>query len=249
MTTTIVHNDKKYTIDLSKPLDISIPVKNGKESVNAWYIDPPAIQPVTDQNWIAKVSEGASVNFNTIRFNPHSHGTHTECLGHITETFYDVNKTLERFFFIAQLITIIPKLKEKDQMITDELLKKQSIEFPEALIIRTLPNPEQKRSKNYSHTNWPYLTHKAMQWIVDQNIQHLLIDLPSVDKEKDKGKLAAHKTFWGYPDQLRPMATLTELIYVDDSIEDGIYILNLQVAPFQNDAAPSRPVLYKTQES
>lgn len=249
MTTTILHNDKKYTIDLSKPLDISIPVRNGEKSVNAWYIPSPIIKPVENGNWIAKVSEGASVNFNTIKFNPHSHGTHTESLGHITKTVYDVDKTLKRFYFIARLITVIPEVKGNDQIITAELLEKQFSEFQEALIIRTLPNREQKKSKNYSHTNWPYLTQEAMQWIVDQDIQHLLIDLPSVDKEKDEGKLAAHKTFWGYPNQLRPKATLTELIYVDDSIKDGIYVLNLQVAPFQNDAAPSRPVLYKINES
>ena len=102
MTTTILHNDKKYTIDLSKPLDISIPVRNGEKSVNAWYIPSPVIKPVENGNWIAKVSEGASVNFNTIKFNPHSHGTHTESLGHITKTVYDVDKTLKRFYFISQ---------------------------------------------------------------------------------------------------------------------------------------------------
>jgi hypothetical protein len=40
-------------------------------------------------------------------------------------------------------------------------------------------------------------------------------------------------------------ATITEMIYADSSIADGMYMLNLQVASFRNDAAPSRPVLYK----
>jgi arylformamidase len=41
----------------------------------------------------------------------------------------------------------------------------------------------------------------------------------------------------------RPNATVTELAFIDDSIADGQYLLNLQVAPFVADAAPSRPIL------
>jgi hypothetical protein len=35
------------------------------------------------------------------------------------------------------------------------------------------------------------------------------------------------------------------MIYVPNKVEDGKYILNLLIAPFQNDASPSKPVLYK----
>ncbi len=69
--------------------------------------------------------------------------------------------------------------------------------------------------------------------------------MPSVDKEKDDGALLAHKAFWNYPEKPRLNATITELIYVRNKVKDGSYILNLQVANFNNDAAPSRPVLYE----
>ena len=39
--------------------------------------------------------------------------------------------------------------------------------------------------------------------------------------------------------------TITEMIYVPNEISDGLYVLNLQIAPFENDASPSKPVLYK----
>ena len=39
--------------------------------------------------------------------------------------------------------------------------------------------------------------------------------------------------------------TITELIYVADTVEDGAYVLNLQVAPFLTDASPCRPILYE----
>jgi hypothetical protein len=81
-------------------------------------------------------------------------------------------------------------------------------------------------------------------------IKHLLIDLPSVDREEDGGRLAAHKAFWNVLDttNLNPEArvdcTITEMIYVNDAILDGSYVLNLQIASFENDASPSKPLLY-----
>jgi hypothetical protein len=75
-----------------------------------------------------------------------------------------------------------------------------------------------------------------------------LIDLPSVDKEQDEGKLLSHNAFWNTSGKLRLDATITELIYVENTIEDGSYFLNLQIAPFENDASPSKPILYKIEQ-
>ena len=41
---------------------------------------------------------------------------------------------------------------------------------------------------------------------------------------------------------------MTELIYVPEEIPDGRYLLNLQIADFTSDAAPSRPVLFRLDE-
>ena len=113
-----------------------------------------------------------------------------------------------------------------------------------ALIIRSLPNHEDKCSRNYSGTNPPYLTPEAMEYIVQQGIEHLLLDLPSVDREQDEGKLACHKIFWNYPEHPRKHCTISELIYVPDTIKDGNYLLQIQIPNISCDAAPSRPVLY-----
>ena len=80
-------------------------------------------------------------------------------------------------------------------------------------------------------------------FIRERGIKHLLIDQPSVDREHDEGKLLAHKAFWNYSIKERLDATITELIYAPDSIPDGYYLLNLQIAPFENDASPSKPIL------
>jgi hypothetical protein len=135
-----------------------------------------------------------------------------------------------------------------DLVITNEQL--ESIPFEtdvEALIIRTLPNDASKCGQDYSATNPAYLAIECIETINQLKIKHLLIDLPSVDRESDGGELAFHHAFWGVPDEPNFQRTITELIYVSNSISDGKYIMELQVAPFENDASPSRPVLYAIQ--
>ena len=246
MIAAIKHQNKSYTIDLSKPLDISLCLRGDDKNPVAWYLNAPKIQPVVDGDFIGKVTAGSSTNFNNVMFNPHGHGTHTECVGHITREFYSINEALKTFFFTAEVISVEPEKRGEDMVITESQIKNLiSEENIEAIVIRTLPNYIDKRSKKYSHTNWPYLEEGAAKYIRELGIKHLLIDLPSVDKEKDEGKLLAHKAFWDYPKNTRMNATITELIYVASKVEDGFYILNLQIASFENDAAPSKPVLYK----
>lgn len=249
----IQYKDQNFEVDLSKPIDISLPLTNTDENPIAWYIEKPVIEPVRFGHWVGKVSEGSSsTNFNNIFFNPHGHGTHTECLGHITTEFYSINQHLKTFFFTAELVSVEPEIRGEDLVITrNQIEKALDGKLPEAIVIRTLPNLQEKQSKKYSDTNPPYLEEKAAVFVREKGIKHLLIDLPSVDKEKDQGKLLAHKAFWNVKntqelnDDARLDATITELIFVRDEVEDGSYLLNLQIASFENDASPSKPILYK----
>lgn len=252
MKTTIQHKNQVYEVDLSKPLDISLPLTNNEQNPIAWYQSTPQIEPVKMGDWIGKVSEGkSSTNFNNIFFNPHAHGTHTECLGHITKDFYSINQCLKQFFFIAEIISVEPMRMGEDLVITKEQIEIALInKNTEALIIRTLPNKENKKHLKYSNTNPAYLLEEAAIFIREIGIQHLLMDLPSVDKEHDEGKLLAHKAFWNVKDikvlndDARMNCSITEMIYVDKIVSDGNYILNLQIASFENDASPSKPILY-----
>jgi len=123
---------------------------------------------------------------------------------------------------------------------------------------------------HYSYTgkNPPYFTKEAMEYLVSLNCYHLLCDLPSVDRENDQGHLIAHRVFLRLPlkdspasstpaaaagiakgkkeKEKPPVPTITELIFPPDreEVPDGIYILDLHVAPLLSDASPSRPVLY-----
>ena len=161
-----------------------------------------------------------------------------------------MNESLKTFFFTAKLITLEPEERGGDKLISEAQIRKNlQHKEVETLIIRTIPNYIDKRTKKYSNTNWPYLEESAAKYIRECGIKHLLVDLPSVDKEKDAGKLLAHKAFWDHPKNTRFDATITELIYVPNKIEDGEFILNLQIASFENDATPSKPVLYKINET
>ncbi|MEM9050585.1 MAG: cyclase family protein [Bacteroidota bacterium] len=244
---------KKYSADLSKPLDISIPLSpNGPR---AWYVDPVKIEPVRTDRFTGSVAEGGDVNFRDIHFNPHGHGTHTESVGHIDQEVTSVNSTLKQFFFLARLITIEPKTltdslgeyrQSGDRIITREQIEETLDQDEcEALVLRTLPNRDDKKSIEYSGTNPAYLEPEALSFLRENGIKHLLLDLPSVDREVDGGKLDAHRHFWfsGKADDFE--CTITEMIFVDDNIVDGTYLLNLQTAPFENDATPSRPILFE----
>ncbi|WP_372474127.1 cyclase family protein [Capnocytophaga sp. ARDL2] len=243
---------KNHSIDTSKPLDISLPLQGNTNNPIAWYQNAPEIKPVIMGNFVGSVASGtSSTNFNNVFFNPHAHGTHTECLGHITKEFYSINQLLKEFFFTTTLVSVTPKKQNEDFVIEKHWFEFLETQPTEAVVIRTLPNTEEKKHKNYSNTNPPYLLEETTIYLREKGVKHLLIDLPSVDKEVDEGKLVAHKAFWNVKDtqqlneDARMDCTITEMIFVENHIKDGYYLLNLQIASFENDASPSKPVLYE----
>lgn len=235
-----------YAIDLSTPHDLSIPLESGEGHVRAWYLGPARIEPVVMGDWVGEVKQGAAVNFRNVYFNPHGHCTHTETLGHITPGLEPVHKHFKDFFCFASVVSITPVESAGDRIITLESIRSRCSEPAEAIIIRTLPNTGTKKNIDYSRTNPPYLEEQAAAWLREAGVRHLLIDTPSVDREEDGGKLAAHHAFWNVPDAPRIDCTISELVFVPDEVEDGLWFMNLQVASFVNDAAPSRPLLFKT---
>lgn len=240
---------EKYSINLGFPLDISIPLIEGTDTVNAFWAPPLQIEPVRAGNFVGDTRLGGAVNFKNVCLNPHGNGTHTECVGHIAIEPYTLNTCMKQFLFLAALISIYPQKQDNgDRVITlsglRNILDEQEKPLPKALILRTLPNDELKTKINYSGSNPPYMAADAMAWLVEQGIEHLLIDLPSVDREEDGGLLAAHKAFWQYPQQPRLHCTISELVYVPNDIKDGFYLLNIMITSLELDASPSKPVLY-----
>ena len=227
------------------PIDLSIPLKSGSENPKCFYAPDPVFEAVRAGDFIGDLEMGGAVNFKNVSFNPHGNGTHTESIAHISPVPAYIGSHFTSFHFIAQLITCHPKQNSADDFVIErDQIPDNFQDSCSALIIRTEPNSSDKKTRNYSGKNAPYITEEAMQRITSCGISHLLIDLPSVDKEEDGGRLPAHRAFFGPTDHPRKGASITEMVYIPDDIDDGLYLLNLQIPNFQLDAAPSRPVIY-----
>ena len=265
-------NDRAFAVDLENPIDISIPLDFGGAQPNAYDVEKATAKAFETENLIGDTRRGGSCNFEQIKFIPHCNGTHTECVGHITNARISVHECLKDSLILATLISVAPKkapetgdtysvnLEETDQLITrktiETALEKQKAKCKdlksEALIIRTLPNDESKLTKTYLREMPPFFSTEAMNLIADLDIKHLLVDLPSIDRLFDGGKLSNHRSFWNVESgkfELNEKGlinnTITELIFVPDSVSDDDYLLNLQIAAFVSDASPSRPRLFK----
>ena len=246
-------NNETFKVNLNNPVDLSLTSKV-KNSFKAWYVNEIKINSIKNDDFIGSVKDGGAVNFREILINPHGNMTHTESVGHISQEEINVNKLLQTHHFIAQLITIKPQKisinnkkgkKEVDEIISLNQIKNKILPNIQALIIRSQKNYDELTNKNYSHTNWPFLAESSAAYIRNKGVQHLLIDQPSIDKEFDEGKLLAHRAFWNYPNEIDLKKTITELIGIPDHIKDGRYLLNLSLANIENDAVPSRPIIYK----
>ena len=256
---------KKVEVDFSQGKDISIPLNFNGEQPNTYGVDKATSKPYQDGQFIGDTRKGGPCNFETYSFTPHCNGTHTECIGHITDERITILFSLDEEMIPSTLISVTPKntnenytpkLNAEDLVITKEdldlQLKGVNPELLRGLIIRTLPNSENKKGRDYMKEAPAFFSIDAMKYIVSLGVQHLLVDTPSVDRLFDDGHLSAHNIFWETKGkEFNPNTqnkTITEMIFVPSSVEDGAYLLNLQIPAFVSDAAPSRPILFKINE-
>lgn len=241
-------------IDLNRlgaPIDISIPLRFNGPQPNAFGVDRATAKPIGDTR------HGSSVNFEQYTLTPHCNGTHTECVGHITDERLSIRECLKDIIMPAFVVSVEPEVVASgDSVISRRSLEQVLADVPAneaALIVRTLPNDESKLDRVYDDSDVPpYFSADAMRFIFECGVKHLLVDLPSVDRLFDDGRLENHRIFWNVDEgscsineKTRINSTITELIFVPETVSDGRYRLNLQIAPFDSDAAPSRPILLK----
>lgn len=262
----IEFGNRRVTADLNVSHDLSLPLHFDGAQPSFFAAPAAHAMPYIVGNFNGSVATGASCNCSTHTVTPHCNGTHTESLGHIVIDAMPIRDIAPRELLLARVITVTPRAAKDsvdalssssrpDDPVIDAQLIRAALPTTAtfaALIIRTHPNDRDKTSRNYDNLACPpYFSAAAMQVIVELGVNHLLVDLPSVDRAHDGGVLIAHRVFWGLPVSStdaklarRSHATITELCFIDDAVTDGDYLLNLQVAPFMADAAPSRPILY-----
>jgi kynurenine formamidase len=258
-------DDLTWYFDPENPIDISIPLYFNGPQPNAYGVEPATSTPCAAGELVGDTRQGGSCNFEQYTLIPHCNGTHTECVGHITHERIAIRDSLRDTFIPALVVSVTPEraagsadaysMTYGDE---DLIISRASLEATVAgsadfrgLIVRTLPNDETKLSREYRETIPPYFSTDAMKYIVELGIDHLLVDLPSIDRLYDEGRLSNHRVFWNVEpasfeisEETRRTATITELAYIPDKAADGLYLLNLQIAPFVSDAAPSRPLLF-----
>jgi arylformamidase len=275
MRNSITINDRTFDFDRSAPVDISIPLIFNGPQPNAYGVARATSTPCAAGDLIGDTRQGGSCNFEQYTFIPHCNGTHTECVGHITRERISVRDCLRDVFNQAILISVDPQeaattnetysvsADSSDTLITQAAietslvrLKVSHSRFAEAVIIRTLPNDDAKLNRQYGEPVPPYFTTEAMQYLIELGVRHLLVDVPSIDRLYDDGRLANHRIFWKVDHgsfeltgMERRSCTITELTYIPNEVEDGEYLLNLQIAPFASDASPSRPVLFRIEQN
>lgn len=239
----VSHQGKTYGVDLKTGIDISSRYGLKALEPKAWQTPDVKIEPFKDENWIAEVKKGSAVNFFNIAFNPHGNGTHTESVGHIRADQISISEVLTDFHFMVRLVKMESRKVGDDNVITkDDFL---ALDIPldvEALILNVdhfVPNHD------FSNSNPPYLESNLLNFLAENGVKHFITNLPSVDREQDEGALAGHKAFWNLGAEVREENTISELAHIPTTVASGLYFFNLQVAPFHNDAAPSRLILYK----
>lgn len=258
---------REVVIDLARPLDLSVEIDFEGAQVRHFGAPRADSRPYSVPGFSGSVARGASCNCDSISVIPHCNGTHTESAGHLTREPLHAQRIVPRGLLPAVLISVAPVASDQtgessdpapqggDSLVTRDALQTAWPQLPftpRALVIRTLPNEPGKCTRDYTDITPPYLTREAAQHLVERGIEHLVVDLPSIDRGHDEGRLTAHRLFFGLsPGEValaratRSQCTVTELAYIPDAGADGPYLLQLQVPAINGDAVPSRPLLYR----
>ncbi len=228
---------------------------------------PAKREPLRAGDFVGRTQLGGSCNVDCVQLIPHCNGTHTETVGHIVNEAVPVGERVQGALLPARLVTVAPVAwrdasetyvpqPDPDELVVSaaslrEQWPAQDAFAAEAIIIRTLPNDDSKRFRQYAEQPAPFFTIEAIELLNEMGIRHLIVDLPSLDRIHDEGRLTCHHRFWHVPDGGHEMTaeterdkTVTEMVFVPNSLADGVCLVDLQVAPFLADAAPSRPIVY-----
>ena len=263
----IAVDGREVAVDLARPIDLALELDFAGPQPRHFSAPRASSRPFETPGFGFKgaVARGSSCNCDVITLIPHCNGTHTEAVGHLTRERLDVWRLTPAGLLPALVVSVTPEApagegSEPQPQAGDLLITRRALEHawpaaapftPRALVIRTLPNTVEKRGRDYTGQNPPYLSQEAAQLLVARGILHLVVDVPSIDRAHDEGRLTAHRVFFGLPRSAvqlaaagRPAATITELAFVPDAAPDGAYLLELQVPALSGDAVPSRPLLY-----
>lgn len=257
---------RRLRVDFGQPASIAIPLDFAGPQPSCFGAPRAGSSPLEVGGFVGDTRAGGSCNCDVLTLAPHCNGTHTECVGHVTDDRVAVADCVPGGVSLALLVTVAPHDAAEtaegsdpapvpgDRLVTAAALRAAMAAHrgprPTALVVRT-------QGADGPHRDYrgpapaPFLTRQASAFLVESGIETLVLDLPSADRADDGGKLTAHRIFFGLPpgsrrasEASRPRASITELAWIPPALADGMYLLDLQLPAFRSDAAPSRPLLY-----
>lgn len=264
------HRTQRYQCVTEDAVSIAIELDFAGPQPNHFGVERASSTVLKLDGFVGRTADGGSCNVQNLKLVPHCNGTHTETVGHIVDQDVWVGRTAINPIMVGVLISVTPQLGGKtgesyrpelqasdwvisSKQVLEAVGKVCAVEevLPQALIVRTLPNGADKCSREYSSKSAPpFFTVEAIEAINSLGIDHLLVDVPSIDRMNDDGLLTNHHLFWSVPEQTHALTestkrnkTITEMIYVADEIADGLFGLSIQVPALNTDAAPSRPIV------
>lgn len=277
MKVTVTLGGKNYNVntDFAHTLAIALDFQHSGHQPNHFGATPALATPMQVAGFIGDTAQGGSCNVKQLSLNPHCNGTHTETIGHICDSNNALAVSISALalppLMPCPLISVTPiaaidsddeyspSFEVNDRVISRGQLEQQLAQYHDqqlqCLALRTHPNSDDKCQASYNENNQPaFFTRDAVLYLNERGVEHLILDLPSLDRLNDNGLLTCHHLFWQVMEgahQPSPNSlinkTITEMAYIDNAISDGFYFLNLQTPAFINDAAPSRPMLYQAE--
>lgn len=191
-------NQQDYVADTQQGESIAITLLPNGLQPNHFGASACTSETLVAGDFIGDTKRGGSCNVNQLTIIPHCNGTHTESVSHIVNQLTPVYQAIDNNFFAAVLISVTPIAGrsssdsykpsiEPDNLIIDKAMLENSLstysnEELIGLIIRTLPNKQNKKSTVYDDEHYPpFITNDGMKYLVERQVKHLMVDFPSVD--------------------------------------------------------------------
>ena len=269
-------NGKTHRFKLGAPVSVSrevlfAPFTSGTKSTNAFHL--PVIDSKTLEfagQFVGDVNRGGSCNVDILSYVPHGL-THLETSAHVLSpdanppTVKDI--PMEHLSGIVYLIDLTHLGAEPGQQVPwkEVEIKLEKNKLPISMLALKTKASLLPADYNFSDKDFLSLAAETAKGIHDYRvsipgsslveycIRCLILDLPSIDPERDEGKLLAHRQFFGLPltghkgmDNER--RAIVELAWFGD-LEEGYYHVVITPPRFQANAVSTGIVFQPLEEA
>ncbi|MDH5404684.1 MAG: cyclase family protein [Candidatus Heimdallarchaeota archaeon] len=227
------------TYTLGSPISASREVQFNPtpKSSGAFYLPPFQISTFEVKNiFVGDILRGGSCNVTIHNYSPHNL-THLETSLHIVDNGIPVsaipNKHLNGILY---LIDLTKTYDQDDECIKWDDISEQITNLHPSVTFIALKTYSSTLDQfhDFSGEDPLFLDPFAAKMIHDlknNKINGLILDLPSIDKETDGGKLLAHRNFLGLPREgikstVEEFRFIVELAYFEN-LQQGYYYLNI----------------------